>query len=171
MAEWADQNKAALVADVFDLGLAARTMAVGGQNSIFFIENIESSTAVYGLFPFPGPTSNAKTTWNKPDSTIITVHLYGYYPNARLKENWRNIGRWLQSHGIATVLRTVSKDTPRTRKQIGVSCGFIAGRVITSAMLGFGGFTRHEVSELACSSVLRAAHTDLAAASHVPSGF
>jgi hypothetical protein len=87
MAEWARQNKAASEADVFDLGLAARTIAVGGQDSILFIENTESLTAVYGLFPFPGRTSDAKTTWNKPGSTIITVHLYGYYPNARLKEN------------------------------------------------------------------------------------
>jgi hypothetical protein len=63
-------------------------IAAGGHESVFFIENIESFTTVHGLFPFPGSTSVAKITWDKPDSTIITVHLYGYYPNARLKRNW-----------------------------------------------------------------------------------
>jgi hypothetical protein len=97
--------------------------------------------------------------------------MYDYYPNARLKGNWSNIERWLQAHGIATVLHIVSKDTPRSRKQIGASCGIVAARVLTSAMLDFDGFTRHKVHEAVRSSVLRAANTELAAAGHVPSGF
>ena len=122
-------------------------IAVGVTTRPFFIENIESLKIVHGLFPFPGSTISAKITWNKPDRAIITARLYDYYPNARLKGNWSNIERWLQAHGIATVLHTVPKDTPRSRKQIGVSCGIVAARVLTSSMLDFDGFTRHEVNE------------------------
>jgi hypothetical protein len=99
------------------------------------------------------------------------VYLYDYYPNARLRRNWRNIDRWLEAHSIATVLRTVSKDTPRSRKKIGVSFGIVATRVLISAMLDFDGFTRQPVHGAVRSSVLRAANTELAAAGHVPSDF
>ena len=51
-----------------------------------------------------------------------------------------------------------------------MSCGIVAARVLTSAMLDFGGFTRQQVHEAVRSSVLRAAKTELAAAGHVPSG-
>jgi hypothetical protein len=115
MADWTHKNKVALGADVFDLGLTARMIAFGGHDSIFFIENIGSLTTVHGLFPFPVSTRAAKITWNKPDSTIITAHLYDYYPNNRLKGNWTNIEKWLQAPGIATVLYTASKSTPRSR--------------------------------------------------------
>jgi len=171
MAEWAHKNQAALGAEVFDLGLIAPMISVGGRDSVFFSENIASLTNEYGLFPFPGSTSSARITWNKPDSTNITVYLYDFYPNKRLQRNWRNIETWLQAHGIATVVHTVSKDTRRSRKQIGVSCGIVAARVLTSAMLDFDGFTRHPVHEAVSSSVLRAANTELAAAGHVPSSY
>ena len=52
-----------------------------------------------------------------------------------------------------------------------MSCGIVAARVLTSAMLDFEGFTRHQVHEAVRSSVLRAANTELTAAGHVPSGF
>ena len=55
------------------------------------------------------------------------------------------------SHAV----HTVSKDTPRSRKQIGVSCGIVAARVLTSAMLDFDEFTRHPVHETVNSSVLK----------------
>ena len=98
-------------------------------------------------------------------------YLYDYYPNKRLQRNWSNIETWFQAHGIATVVHTVTKDTPRSRKQIGVSCGIVAARVLTSAMLYFDEFTRHPVHEAVSSSVLRAANTELAAAGHVPSSY
>jgi hypothetical protein len=53
-------------------------MYIDGKGSVFLTANTEGLTAEYGLIPFPSTTSDAKITWDKPDSTIIAVRLYYY---------------------------------------------------------------------------------------------
>jgi hypothetical protein len=99
-----------LGADIFDLGL----IAAGGHDSAFHRKHRELDNSPRAL-SFLRLNQRRENHVGQAHSTIITVHLYGDYPNARLKGSWCIIKKWLQAHGIANSSQDITLPVAKSR--------------------------------------------------------
>ena len=122
----------------------------------------------YRLRPFPGfvPPCEPSPIWTVPGDLTVTVHLVDFLGNPRLVKNWYLVKLWLEGMGVRVVTHYFGRNQPR---QIGVSCGIVAARVLTWARQDWSSLEK--IGTSVEPLVLQRANTELAAAGQTKAHF
>ena len=143
-------------------------LQVCGSTSHHFNCNMRALSVRYRLQPFLGVfhPCGPSPTWTVPGDLTVTVHLAGFWGDSRLVGNWYLVMLWLEGIGERVVTHHFGRSQPR---QIGVSCGIVAARVLTWARQDWSNLEK--IGTSVGPAVLQHANTALAAAGQTKAHF